>query len=254
MLKNIYKLLETCRTGDSRFPPTILYNEGWMLRLVLDWFSNHPDIVHKLAIPQDSKWYSEAELPSAFLPRYRGDKYGEGYTHADGVIGQFQIGKSGDADISLLPQTNRFVVIEAKMFSKLSPGTTRAHYYNQAARNVACMTEVIRLAGISLDQLKAVGFYVLAPKERIDAGIFKKPMDKNSIKEIVKIRVDEYDEPKEEWFNQTFMPCLDIIDIGILDWESIIKFICDIDKPVEDALTSYYSLCIKYNAKVANKY
>ena len=28
--------------GESKvFPPTLLYNEGWLLRLILDWFSTH---------------------------------------------------------------------------------------------------------------------------------------------------------------------------------------------------------------------
>jgi hypothetical protein len=32
-------MLELCATENTLFPPTILYNEGWMLRLILDWFS-----------------------------------------------------------------------------------------------------------------------------------------------------------------------------------------------------------------------
>jgi hypothetical protein len=34
-------------------------------------------------------------MASAFLPQSRGDKLGENYTHADGVIGHFSIGDSG---------------------------------------------------------------------------------------------------------------------------------------------------------------
>lgn len=47
----------------SNIPPTLLYNEGWMLRLVKHWFRNHPNANHKLAFSEDCSWYSEASLP-----------------------------------------------------------------------------------------------------------------------------------------------------------------------------------------------
>ena len=60
--------------------------------------------------------------------------------HADGAIGQFTIGKSGKGDINLSPNANQLVIIEAKMFSKLSKGIKNFSEYDQATRNVACVT------------------------------------------------------------------------------------------------------------------
>jgi hypothetical protein len=57
----------------------------------------------------------------------------------------------------------QFVVIEAKMFSNLSRGTKNALEYDQAARNVACMAHTIAKSGIQVDDLKSVGFFVIAP-------------------------------------------------------------------------------------------
>jgi PIN domain nuclease of toxin-antitoxin system len=54
-------------------------------------------------------------------------------------------------------------VIEAKMFSNLSRGTKNALEYDQAARNVACMAHTIAKSGIQVDDLKSVGFFVIAP-------------------------------------------------------------------------------------------
>lgn len=124
------------------FPPTELYNEGWMLRLVLDWFSRTPDCNYELRFLDGSGWYSEALLPSAFLSRKRGDVLAESWTHADGVVGHFSIGENGAGDLSLKDGATQFVVVEAKMFSKLSAGVTNARYFNQAARNVACIAEI----------------------------------------------------------------------------------------------------------------
>ena len=82
-IEKIATLLGRCNGPEKNFPPTDLYNEGWMLRLVLDWFSSNPGIDHDLAFSPTDKWYSEALLPSAFLARVRGDELAESWTHAN---------------------------------------------------------------------------------------------------------------------------------------------------------------------------
>jgi hypothetical protein len=128
------------------FPPTLLYNEGWFLRLVLDWFSRHDVQGHPLSFGAGARWFSEALLPSAFLARHRGDRLAESWTHADGVVGHFLIGEGGKALLRLAPEAGQLLVLEAKLFRGLSPGVTKARYYDQAARTVACMAEVLRRA------------------------------------------------------------------------------------------------------------
>ena len=169
-LERIRQMLALCSTEEPLFPPTNLYNEGWMLRLVLDWFSIHQTPKHPLTISKTEKWYSEALLPSVFLPRYQGDQYAESWTHADGVIGNYKIGLNGAGDLSLTSDAEHLVVLEAKMFSKLSPGVTHARYYNQAARTVACMAEVLRRADRKPALLQRLSFFVIAPQQQIDSG------------------------------------------------------------------------------------
>jgi hypothetical protein len=188
-------MLDMASGLDRRFPPTDLYNEGWMLRLVLDWFDRNRDVEFDLKLVDNAKWYSEALLPSHFLARKRGDRLAESWTHADGVIGHFEIGANGAGDLSLPTTARQFVVTEAKMFSKLSSGVTNARYYNQAARNVACIAEVTKRAGISPDSLVGVGFYVIAPKSRIDEGVFSDQMNLGHIKDTVYRRIAEYEDP-----------------------------------------------------------
>lgn len=254
MLNQVFNLLENCSTSHSKFPPTDLYNEGWMLRVILDWFYIHNSNNHELTISSNCDWYSEAELPSTFLPRYRGDKFSEGRTHADGVIGKFRIGETGDVDFSLQSVADHFVVTEAKMFSKLSPKTTHASYYNQAARNVACIAEVIRKAGLLPVNFNKLSFYVIAPETRINEGIFSQYMEREHIWKTVKRRVDGYDEPKQEWFESFFVPTWECTDIRCLSWEEIISFIIEQDPAISDSLNAFYDLCLKYNLKIAKKY
>ena len=77
------------------------------------------------------------------------------------------------------------MVIEANMFSKLSTGVKNASYYNQAARNVACIAEVLRRVDKNPMELSSLGSYVLAPKSQIDDGIFIQQMTRKHIKETV---------------------------------------------------------------------
>ncbi len=63
-----------------------------------------------------------------------------------------------------------FVVLEAKMFGNLSAGVKNASYFNQAARNVACIAELLKRPGRPVTEFKALGFYVLAPASQIRQG------------------------------------------------------------------------------------
>ena len=101
------------------FPPTLLYNEGWLLRSVLNWLVNNKDnrVIKTMA---NTHWYSEALLSSAFLPRKRGDTLAESYTHADGVIGHFIIENNGFGDVKLLDDCEQFIVLTVVLSELLS--------------------------------------------------------------------------------------------------------------------------------------
>ena len=77
MLDNIKNMLALSSSNQNVMPPTILFNEGWLLRLLLDWFSGQHVQGHPLSFPENGKWFSEALLPTAFLPRSRKDPLGE---------------------------------------------------------------------------------------------------------------------------------------------------------------------------------
>ena len=83
------RLIAFLRSWDPQhpsFPPTLLYNEGCLLRLVLDWTARN---------------------------RTAGSR-----THADGVCGQIAVGRSGLTDLQLAPQATQRVVLEAKLVSE----------------------------------------------------------------------------------------------------------------------------------------
>lgn len=255
LVERISKLLEGASESNRVLPATDLYNEGWMLRLVLDWFGRHIDVEHELKFSEGARWYSEALLPSAFLARFRGDKLAESWTHADGVIGHFTIGGNGAGDLTLAAGASQLVVTEAKMFSKLSLGVTNARYYNQAARNVACIAEVAKRANITPPTFTDISFYVIAPQVRIDEGVFAENMDRDSILEVVQRRVSEYNEPaKDEWLDEWFLPTLESAKTRCISWEETLNVIAQHDEADGQSLGDFYAQCLEFNKFVAKRY
>lgn len=253
MFKQIEEILRLSGTKDAVLPATELYNEGWMLRLILDWFSGQPSKSHPLSFSPGARWFSEALLPSVFLPKFQGDPLSESWTHADGVIGNFNIGEAGKDDLSICQNAKHFVVLEAKMFSKLSSGVKHAKNYDQAARNVACMAEVLKRGGSSPVAFSQLGFYVLAPSEQIEKEpSFKRQTSKDSIQRKIKDRVDtysdrEYKDEKENWFREWFLPVLEHIDIRCLTWEEVIGYIQGENLESGKQISAFYEKCLQYN-------
>src|SRR5882724_4604265 len=84
----LIELLEAAGTESSWIPATQLYNEGWLLRLLLSAASKGIDCF-PFRFQQGARWFSEARLFSAFGARNLGDPDAERTTQADAVVGQF---------------------------------------------------------------------------------------------------------------------------------------------------------------------
>jgi hypothetical protein len=136
-------------------------------------------------------------------------------------------------------------VCEAKLFSPLSKGTTRAPGFDQAARNVACMAEALRRAAKPVSAWASLGFFVLAPKSQIDAGVFADEISRCSIRRKIETRISAY-EPEsrcrlEAWMRQWVEPLVASIRLCSLAWEDLL------DAPDPD-LQSFYQHCLRFNS------
>ena len=211
-----------------------------MLRLILDWVQQHVPGGHPLAFLPDAHWYSEALLWSPFLARWRGDKLAETCTHADGVIGHFNVGRTSKGGLTLPDGAAQLVVVEAKMSSKLSSGTKRAPGYDQAARTVACIAETLKRADIEPRRMERLAFFVAAPLEQINSGVFGDIVTKDSVRRRVQDRVDAYGGDRAEWFDHWFIPTLDAIDVGVLSWEELLE-------GLDPSYRAFYGRCLLPN-------
>ena len=248
----IRAMLARCEAGDAPFPPTVLFNEDWLLRIVLDWFAKSEmarDDGHPLAPARGAKWYSEPLLPSAFLPRYRGDRLAESRTHADGVIGHIRVGRRGATDLSLCPNTDRpqLAVVEAKIYGGLSKGVRNAPFFDQAARSVACLAEILRRAERPPEEMGVVGFYLTAPRSRIDEGLFDHDLGLRAIRHKVQARVEAYEGSLDAWYDRWFAPTLARLDVRLFAWEDLIDAISHEDMAAGQVIDTFYGLCLKHN-------
>ena len=244
MSARVAELLLRCGTEAAILPPTELYNEGWLLRLVLDWFEHERESGHVLAFHPNARWYSEALLASRFLPTSRGDPLAESFTHADAVVGHFDISPGERGEAVARGDSGQFVVLEAKLGSGLSKGVKNAPDFGQAARNVACIAHAANVAGLH-PEANALGFYVLAPEQQIRSGIFSDFVTKERIRSQVKARVDQFAGVHDSWFEEVFLPTLSAVSLDLLSWESIVEYIEARDAGT--GIRDFYDRCLKFN-------
>jgi hypothetical protein len=252
-------MLNVADTDAAVFPPTILYNEGWMLRLVLSAGAEGISCI-PFSFLLGSKWFSEAMLPSPFPPRSRPDQLAETWTHLDGVVGHFKFTENTRVGLELVRDSKQFVVIEAKMYAPLSRGTKNAKFYDQAARTVACMTAALERVHKSVSDFESIGYYVMAPEDRISQGVFTEQMTRESIIKKIQWRIEMYQRDSKHFserqsrFQSTFLQLIKRIDLRCWSWEDALRAICDAKPDQGASIKAFYKLCQKYNKKTQYSY
>ena|GEM_PF-180146 len=253
MFERVFTMMRDCYWGNRPvLPRTMLFNEGWLLRLALDWFNGHGDAWDgPFAMPLGVRWYSEALLPTHFKARVRtGDALAESRTHADAVVGFASLAQEGVRDLFVEPESTHFVVLEAKLGSGLSMGTRNVPWYDQAARSVACMAEALAepRCGTRPGRLQTLGFHVVAPRERLATGIVAQHLQKDGIRAKVEHRVKQYDDRRyERWFEEWFEPTLAAMDISAVSWEDVVDAIRREDQAEGKAFAEFYECCLRHN-------
>lgn len=231
--------------------PTEFYNEGWLLKLLVLAVTDCNLREHPLFVNHENKFFSEGLLPSPFLTKGEKNPFAESHTHADGAIGDFTVGNDNTKGLLEL-KGNTLNIFEAKINSDFSKGVTNASFYNQAARYVACMVETLDKAE-KLENLEnlSIGFYLTVPKNQYGKKKnFGEYMDREDIKNIVKKRVDQYENEDDyiqriEWFDRKFIPVLNKITIEPIFYEDIIKDLQGYDHIIK--ISKFYELCIVKN-------
>jgi len=232
--KAFIDLLSSSLVGTLNFPPTKIFEEGWMLRILLE---AHHKGRSCFPIPyyDDSTWYSEGIISSPFSLK----PYAESGTRSDGIIGHIKIRVDTKAGIRLEKNARQFVVLEAKMKSGLSSNVDNAGFYDQASRYLACICKTIELSNCAFSDIDSIGFYVIAPEDQINQNIFSKYLNPNNILNTVEKRVNQYMmedcySSLVRWYNNNFKPFMNYMKcegrIGCIKWEEAVDKIEDVSE------------------------
>jgi hypothetical protein len=249
----LLSLIESSGTSGC-FPPTDVFNEGWMLRIVMELHSRGLGCF-PFSRYEGSGWLSEVQLLTPFAERYRGDLLYEKRTHADGVIGHIKIDDVSKTGLEIRPSAGQFIVLEAKMFSGLSGSVKNARGYDQAARNLACMSQCIKESGNIVDSFDSLGFFVVAPEAQIQRGIFDRYLERDNVLDTVRKRVDQYSGESvfhklDTWYTDEFCEFIEKVQIDKISWEQIIENISE--SVTRDAVSSFYESCLRFNRYITD--
>jgi hypothetical protein len=231
--------------ADNCVTPTLLYNEGWLVKLVLRAAATGINCL-PFQFEAKSKWFSEVLLRSAFPWKT------ESATHADAGIGHWSFDPNTKAGLLLDATCSQFVLCEAKMFSPLSKGTKYFPEWGQAARTVACMATALMEAKRLPQSYKSLALYVFAPASQIEKGVFSIQMAKDDIRQRIETRMAAHagrpehaglERLRKEWA----LPLLDRMELDCYSWETAIGKIKAADASYGESLREFYQRCCLYN-------
>lgn len=246
----IPQVLMDAGTNRGRIRPTLIYNEGWMLRLILQC-AEEGLLPH--TFPDVPYWYSEPQLYTAFK-QSRGKNLYETNTEADGVIGHFTLKRK--CGLVLKTGATHFEVIEAKMFSGLSADVKNAPGYDQAARTVACMAHTLYVNKIEPQSLKSFGFYLVAPREQIENRVFSESMQPETIRQKISDRISAYsDDIRNDlrvWEVDWVEPVVQQLSLRCLSWEDLCDEVIESNQEIGCEVRDFYEQCLTHNRSSAS--
>jgi len=221
------------------FPETLVFNEGWLLRLVLrEWLAGSGGSRFGfLPFPEGATAYTEGQLYTPFKARCRGDELAESHTHVDGIVGDFSISgtKSG---IELKPDFRYIAAFEAKIFSRIAPGVTNTPGFDQVSRTAACLINSVLLAQPQASYSAHLVVVYAKDNRHIDPGAY----GKGHIEDEITQRVQPFVRAKEPSeaivrFDAGWKDVLQRLHVWFLTWEEVLGSIGS------DELWRFYELC-----------
>lgn len=226
------------------FAETLIFNEGWLLRSVLNrWKTQPPSSTPPfLPFPEDARVFSEGQLYTPFRARRRGDPEAETNSRVDGIAGHFSIASGTKSGIVLVPHCRYIAVFEAKLYSRLAKGITNEPDYDQVSRTTACLIQGL-LEARPQPGCKA-HVVVLYPQDNL--SINPSEFAKVHIGERIGKRLNHYKlagetAPHITRFEASWEEALRLVEVHFETWEKVLSNIAD------GQLNRFYGLCKRFN-------
>lgn len=217
--------------------PTILFNEGWMIRLLIYYSVQENLKIGNIDFSENPNWTSEALIDSPFV---RTQSLRENHTHTDIILGDFSVEFKNRGAITVNPGAQRLGIIEAKMNSNLSQSVANAKDYNQASRSIACLAYNTWATDCDI-------FFTLAvPEATIKKKKFEDQLNKELIASQIEQRFNQFEESNQVGqHKKQIMAKVKKCVIDILPYEDWMNAICDVK--IKTELTAFYTRAIEYN-------
>lgn len=260
MYKILTEIINITEDENKRiFSPKLLYNENYLLSLVMYWFLNNDNFIvnsdtdrricKAFKCLENTRCYIDATLETPFKVRHKGEKdpLAEPSTNVSGVVGHFKVlyGKKKER-IVLLKDANQFIVIETTMSTPLKKGIKVNKEYQQVARDICCMVQT--LSHLENKFIDHIGLFVIAPQVTLKLESFKTYTYKKNIEEVVENRVKQYgNDSSKKAFLELFTRLFSRIDVDCISYEEIVMFIKKNDSEYGDKLEEFYELCLVNN-------
>ncbi len=225
------------------FPETDIFNEGWLLRLVLsEWLTGSGGSGFEfLPFPEGGRAYSEGQLYTPFKARFRADKLAESNTRVDGIVGDFTI-KDTKSGIVLDSDMSYVAVFEAKLFAPIAPGVTNAPRYDQVSRTAGCLINSILDAKPAGDYDAYLTVLHVDDKHRIDPDLYTPDhVEKQIARRVRSFLKTGNPGSAVEQFARVWRDVLDHLQIHFHTWEEVLS-----DMGNED-LDDFYEKCKTFN-------
>ena len=208
-----------------------------MTRLLVYYSIKDKITIKGIDFSKISNWTSEALISSPFVGAK--DRR-EGYTHADMALGDFNVDYFKRGEIQVLDDARIFGIIEAKMGSNLTQGTTHAKDYDQASRNLAC------IAHNTFNNDCEIFFAVVAPETKLGSHDIYSQIDIDRIIGVIKERYAGYDASfkKETHMHSVILKAKSCIIWAISYEEWIEEFT---DKTTNEFLNEFYKKAKHWN-------
>ncbi len=251
MIKELIQIYKNSKLNNEKpeciFAETLIFNEGWLIRSVLEkWLQRKGISKFKfLPFPGGVKIYSKGQLYTPF--REGCSEKWERNTEVDGIVGNFSIEEGTKSGIRLDKDFRYLAVFEAKMYSGLAKSITHAENYSQISRTIACtINSVLKVLKVNEIPHNRIYYIVTYPNDnkKITPQNYPEKFIKGEIEERIKIynkhktikKNKEFDIFRKHW-----RKVLESIEVQFVTWEDIFKEIKDQD------IKTFYVLCKKYN-------
>ena len=244
-MKGFYELIQSMITNCAYVNPTEIYNEGWMTRLLMHYSVKEELKFEDIGIEIDTTfrnkhWTSEALISSPFVSA---KSKREGYTHPDIAIGDFNVDYCSSGRLEVEKKAKVFGIIEAKMKSPLSKGTTNAKEFNQASRTVACIAHNTTI------ECKTF-FYIVLPEskrdhKKMDGTTIIDLVSRDTIGEQIIERVKSHNTTNQDQIDKNLIERVKQCKLGVITYKDWIAAFDNTE--IKEELNEFYVKCMKWN-------